>query len=468
MQLTTSGSIIQYKKSFLPAQAKFMKCAAPEILFSGSWGCGKTRVLCEKVLLLCIRYPGNRVGLFRRTAKACKATTLRKLLERDGDLPPVIPPQLILQHHKKDAVITLRTDPPSEILYGGMDQKGSDGEAWYNSIDFGAVAVDQAEEITEDDYSLLQGRLRHPTQPVQQTLLACNPKGKAHWLYKRFFMDRSTGGKVVVKSKTLDNIYLPKTYLSRLSKFTGPYYQRFILGEWVDTEGLVYENFDPLLHIIPPSPIPTDWTRFWAVDFGYAQPFCAGLWAVKGEYPEDWNKKKLPKDVPEGSMLLVKEIYYSKRLVSEHATRMFEIAPPHEVDEAVCDWDADGRATLEQEGYSAATAYKSIEDGLQVVMYRVGNYTDPTTGKYIVPTMYSYEDALDQYDNKLTVDPKTGKRKNVPTCTAEEFGFYQWPTDRDGNPKKTEVPEDRFNHGMDMTRYAVARIDGHYGYAWIG
>jgi len=386
-------------------------------------------------------------------------------LEQDGNLPPVILPQLIRSHNKKESCITLRNG--SEILYGGMDQRGTDGEAWFNSLDFGTIAVDQAEELTEDEYSLLGGRLRHPSQPVQQAILACNPKGKSHWLYRRFFIEKARE-RVLIRSKTKDNIFLPKPYLARLSRFTGPYYQRFVEGEWVDMEGLVYGNFDPLLHIIDRKPIPSGWALFWSVDFGYAQPYCAQLWAIKGDYPIDWDKPKLPVDIPKGSMLLAREIYYSHRTGDLHADRMVRIAAPNLVESTVCDWDAEGRSFLEKVGYGTECAFKEIEVGIQAMMLRIGNYTSPNDGKYVVPTLYIMDGALDELDERLQTDPATGKRRNVPVCTSDEFGFYGWPTDRAGNPKKTEVPADEFNHGMDTARYAVVRTDGYGSDGWIG
>ena len=408
--------------------------------------------------MLALRYPGNRIGVFRKTAKSVRATTIRKMLEPDGNLPPVIPPSMIKQHHKRDAIITLRTNPPSEIMYGGMDQRGADGEAWFNSLDFGAIAVDQAEELTEDDVSMLEGRLRHPTQPVQQLLLVVNPKGRSHHLYKRFFIDK-TRSRVVIQSNTYDNTFLPKSYLNRLSRFTGPFYERFVLGKWVDLEGLVYPNFDPLIHVLPRVPTPDTWERFWAVDFGYTAPYCAQLWTIKDDYPADWTHKKLR--IPKGSMVMTDEIYHTRRIVAHHSMRMRKLADKEKAPFAVCDWDAEDRATLMQEGqYSVIQAYKEIETGLQYMTFRLGNYNNPNTGEYIIPTMYFMDDALDERDNSLTIDPITGKEKNAPVCTTDEFGFYSWPVDRQGQPKKSEKPADEDNHGMDAGRYAVAHLDG--------
>lgn len=459
MQVRQAGTATVYDKKFLPKQKLFAECAAPEVLFSGAWGCGKTRILCEKVLLLCMYFPGNRVGVFRKTAKSVRATTIRKLLEPDGDLPPVIPPRLIQQHHKRDSIITLRTNPPSEIMYGGMDQRGADGEAWFNSLDFGAIAVDQAEELSDDDLSLLEGRLRHPAQPVQQLLLVCNPKGRSHHLYKRFFVEKSNA-RVVIQSNTYDNTFLPRSYLHRLARFTGPFFDRFVLGKWVDLEGLVYPNFDPLVHVLDRMPLPDTWDRFWTVDFGYTAPYCAQLWAVKDEYPEDWPHRRI-KGVPKGSMIMTDEIYHTRRIVAHHAMRMRRIADKRIAPFAVCDWDAEDRATLMEEGhYSTIQAFKDIQSGLQYMTFRLGNYEDPNTGEYVAPTMYFLDGALDERDNSLTIDPITGKEKHAPVCTVDEFGYYSWPVDRTGNPKKSEIPADEFNHGMDAGRYGVAHLDG--------
>lgn len=68
-----------------------------------------------------------------------------------------------------------------------------------------------------------------------------------------------------------NNPYLPADYIETLKATTPPgmWYDRRIKGLWVAAEGLVYELFDRNTHVYKPFPLPTEWRRYRAIDFGY-------------------------------------------------------------------------------------------------------------------------------------------------------------------------------------------------------
>lgn len=261
---------IEIRKTFLPKQKKFLESAKPEVLYSGAWGAGKTRAICEKLLMLALRYPGNRLGLFRKTMKALKATTLVTLLQGDGETGPVIPPEYIYNHHKTEHTIALLNG--STIVYGGIE-RDTDNESWIKSLNLGAVAVDQFEELGLQDYFLLMGRLRLATPAVRQIFGACNPAHPGHWLYQRFFLNPGPGRQVIT-SNALENTFLPPDYLARLNDLTGKYYERYILGKWVAFEGLVYEHWDAEHNVSREADYNPEHSNIveWGIDDGYANP----------------------------------------------------------------------------------------------------------------------------------------------------------------------------------------------------
>ena len=79
------------KFDLLPAQLDFIRAREREVLYSGAFGAGKTRALCMKLVSRLVGRPGAREGLARKHLVSLKATTLRTLLEQDGNLPPVLP-----------------------------------------------------------------------------------------------------------------------------------------------------------------------------------------------------------------------------------------------------------------------------------------------------------------------------------------------------------------------------------------
>lgn len=73
----------------------------------------------------------------------------------------------------------------------------------------------------------------------------CNPNSPYHWL-KQEYIDRKEEKNILrLKFQLEDNLTLPKDTINRYKRmFTGVFYKRYILGDWVMAEGLIYENFD--------------------------------------------------------------------------------------------------------------------------------------------------------------------------------------------------------------------------------
>ena len=61
-------------------QRTFFDSQAPEVLYSGAFRAGKSRIGCEKAYWLAKTYPGIPVGIFRKTAASLYASTERTLL----------------------------------------------------------------------------------------------------------------------------------------------------------------------------------------------------------------------------------------------------------------------------------------------------------------------------------------------------------------------------------------------------
>ncbi len=405
-------------------------------MFSGAFGAGKTRALCDKAVKLSLKHPGNRGLLCRKTEVALQATTLRTLLQGDGKLGPALPPDFIARHERTRRTVTLING--SEILYGGLF---GENKGWINSLNLGWAAVDQAEELELEDWQLLQGRLRLDVPDVKQRQLfgACNPRHPGHWIYQRFFVEKPAGCKVVV-ANTNDNPHLPPDYIARLETFTGPFYERFVLGRWVGLEGLVYDNFDPLRHIIDPFPLDPAWRRWRAVDFGYQNPFVC-LWAC--EIGPD-------APAPEGALVIYREIYHTRRRVAEHGAHIARLSEGERILATFADHDAAGRAELGAQGVPTTPANKDLLTGLQTVRAWLGEDNQ-------LPRLYFFRDALVERDPRLTTDPVTGGHRRAPACTTDEFSFYRWPQSDDGKPVH-EQPVKAHDHGLDALRYLLASL----------
>lgn len=416
-----------------------------------------TRALCGKVLALATRYPGSTIGLARKKLTDLKATTL------DVFLREVCPPQLIKAHHRADRVITVRSGPQGRqeayIRYFGLIS--ASGESYnIRSLNLGACGVDEGVELSAIEWDELSGRLRDPYCGLHQLFTATNPAGKGHWLYKRGWT-APVGGIQVIETNALENTHLPASYLERLALFVGRYRDRYVLGKWVDFEGLVYDHFDPLLHCItwdqfvarfgdaarcPETgrpQIPPDWTRVAGIDFGYVNPFVHQWWAISPD--DEWFRYR--------------ELYHTRRLVSDHA-KQIHAAESAGRDPGMrgrwADHDAEDRATLHASDVWTMPANKEVSPGLQTVYQLLS--PDPVTGR---PRMQFIRDTLLEADPYLIAE-------ELPLCTEQELQAYAYPRGQDGRPLK-EAPLKVNDHGADAMRMvAHSYLHGGSGLGTLG
>jgi PBSX family phage terminase large subunit len=102
-----------------------------------------------------------------------------------------------------------------------------------------------------------------------------NPDNPSHWLRKEYMLRADA---VELRSwhfGLADNPYLPAAYVERLKRtYTGLWYRRFVLGEWVLAEGSVYEAWDPARHVVNTLPRIDTWLGV-GLDYGASNPFAA-------------------------------------------------------------------------------------------------------------------------------------------------------------------------------------------------
>jgi PBSX family phage terminase large subunit len=407
-----------------------------EVLVSGPAGTGKSRALLEKLHAACLFYPGMRALIVRKTQVSLGSTALvtwREHVAKEalaaGDV------QFFSGSPQRAAAYEYKNG--SVIVVGGMDKATR-----IMSSEYDLIYVQEAIELTENDWEALTTRLRNGVMPYQQIIADTNPDTPTHWLKQR--CDR--GQTELVESRHEDNPVLFQdgvptevgaAYIERLDNLSGPRHARLRKGLWVAAEGVIFEDFDRAVHLVPRRRIPDDWPRWWSVDFGYTNPFVLQWWAQD----------------PDGRLWLYRELYRTKRLVEDHAadalaavvddTGKWREPKPRAI---ICDHDAEDRATLERHlGMSTVAATKNVSEGLQAVQSRMRVAGDGQ------PRLYIMQDAVQRRDPEL-VDAKR------PACTADEIPGYIWAPSADGKPIKDE-PLKMDDHGCDAMRYVVAEHD---------
>ena len=402
-----------------PWQVAPWRDMSPCLLLTGSAGGGKSNLAAEKLHGFMLAYPGACGLALRKAREWCKGSVKVMLETAIGDDPRV---------HVYDDHVDY--DNGSVIYFGGLkdkDQrealrskrgpKGDPDIAW----------MEEANAFTRADFDEVNGRLRGDAAGWTQIILTTNPDTPSHWIYK----DLMQGGEAsVYYSSAKDNPRSTQAYFDRLDRMVGTMRDRLRDGKWVQSEGAIYDEWDPNIHMIDADQCPEFVRRFRVVDFGYTNPFVCQWWGMDND----------------GRLYRYREIYVTRRLVESLTPEIIRLTGDESIDFTLADHDAEDRATMQKHGIVTIPAIKDVSRGIQAVKARLKVQDD---GK---PRLYLVRGALVEVDPLLEADKK-------PTCTEDEIPGYSWKKYDDGKPNKEE-PVKVNDHGCDGTRYLALKLDG--------
>jgi Phage terminase large subunit len=406
------------------SQAALMRDRRPEILMAGPMGTGKTRACLEYLHAKALRYPGSHHLLLRKILEDLKSTAL--VIWRDEVIPEALATGAVVEYSGS------RFRPPqftysngSMVLAGGLDKPGH-----VLSSQFDSIQVNEATELEESEWDTVSTRKRHFKMPWQQMIGDCNPAENTHWLKLRcdagrtyMYHTRHTENPVYFNEDGTPTAEGRAYVLGTLGHLTGVLRDRMLDGLWVTAEGVIYTQFDPSVHIVDPFPVPADWARYWAIDWGFNHPFCWQEWA------EDFD----------GRLFLVREIYMTGRTVEEHCRtikRLTHGSPrPQKI---VVDHQKQERMIFEREMRMRTTlAMKDVLPGIHEVQQRLA-----------ARRMFFMRGSVVERDPVL-------RDLHLPGDTVSELPGYIW-LDKD-HPR--EGPVKRNDNGCDAKRYLVAELD---------
>lgn len=225
---------------------EFFASRHPELVGSGWMGAGKSRVLCQKAWNVAMTYPGVTIGLFRKAQNSIAATTERTF-SRD-----VVDPHYLAAGHegrnKSEHWWGLRNG--SRIYFLGLDPDPITGvPSKVGSLDLGWAGVDEAVELSEEDWIMLLGRLRDPRMPWHQLAAATNPGPPTHWLRKRMLEEPDKRLFLTIRG----NKFLTPEYVEMLAGLPDTAAGRRLgKGEWSAAEGAIWSLPDSQVRPAPP------------------------------------------------------------------------------------------------------------------------------------------------------------------------------------------------------------------------
>ena len=338
---------------------------------------------------------GKTIGSFRRNVLA----VLKQMLSSRG---------YKLKDHRADNYIEISFKGKTNYFYifGGKDERSQD---LIQGITLAGVLFDEVALMPESFVNQATGRC---SVDGSKYWFNCNPDGVYHW-FKTGWIDTAAEKNILYLHFTMDdNLSLTEKIKQRYAiRYSGVFYQRYILGLWVVAEGIIYDMFSEAKHIVSNITSSAAAKYYVSCDYGTQNATVFLLWQSGSE----------------GKWYCIDEYYYSGRDESEQKT-----------DNAYAD------------DYEAFIGNKKIEAII----------VDPAAASFIAElkkrghkVIKARNDVLDgiRYVGMLLNTEKIyfhSKCKN----TIKEFNSYVWDTkasEKGGEDK----PLKQHDHAMDAVRY---------------
>lgn len=292
-------------------------------------------------------------------------------------------------------------------IFGGRDESSA---SLIQGITFAGVLMD---EVALMPRSFVDQACARCSVTGSRLWFNCNPAGPSHWFYRTWILDAERRKCLHLHFTMEDNPSLTPEIRERYRRlYTGVFYRRYILGQWAQAEGRVYDFFEPdMVGCVPEG----NFDRWYiSCDYGTVNPTSMGLW---GRQQGVWYR--------------VREFYYSSRergrqmTDAEYADALATLAGSRKIEAVIVDPSAASfLEALSRRGWRVKKADNDVLSGI-----------------------------------RLTADClKSGKIVICDTCAdcLREMDEYVW--DLSGGTKDRVRKE--HDHAMDDMRYFVSTVLG--------
>lgn len=145
-----------------------------------------------------------------------------------------------VQWKRSDKALIVRRGDVENIfeVFGGKD------ESSFMLIQGRTLAGVLLDEVALQPRSFVEQALARCSIAGSKMWFNCNPESPEHWFYKEWVTNLKKHNAMRVQFRLEDNPSLTPEIIERYKTLnTGVFYQRYILGEWVRAEGIIYREF---------------------------------------------------------------------------------------------------------------------------------------------------------------------------------------------------------------------------------
>ena len=269
------------------------------LICDGAVRSGKTSVMSLSFFLWAMgRFNGCAFALCGKSVGAVERNIVTPLLAVQ-----YLRQNFTISYSRSGHVITARRGVRENrfYLFGGKD------ESSYTLIQGITLAGVLLDEVALMPRSFVEQAMARCSVTGAKLWFNCNPEGPQHWFRQEWILKAEEHKALHLHFTMEDNPALDEATRARYrSMYAGVFYQRYILGLWVMSEGLIYDMFDQTENVYRTQerPVDLEWVsqRTVACDYGTANPTVFldiydhdGVIRVDREYRWDSRKERRQK-----------------------------------------------------------------------------------------------------------------------------------------------------------------------------
>lgn len=400
MSAATSGSTLEVdipEDAFCPVYIPYLDYQGRYLHLYGGGGSGKSEFAGAMLLLRMLEEPGHKFLMLRKVGKTIRKSQfalVKKLIER-WDMSDVF-------RVKETEMEVHCRDTGGSIVSSGLDNPEK-----LKSIDgITGIWIEEATELTEDEFTQVDLRLRFPGLR-NQIILTYNPINVYHWIRTKIHTlpyrvasdgrGHITQHAAILKTTYRDNPFSDRAYIDTvLSNLTEGFWKTVYKdGDWGAPEHVIFKNWRSVDN--PPA----EGEPVYGLDFGYEVPTALVQLNFSG-------RRKVS----------VRELLYETHLTNGKLIDLLRKLIPNPHSFIYADHDMQRIQEIEEAGFNIYPADKAVQAGIDFV--RRFELEIDSESANLLKELPMYQNKIDR-NSKAIDDPV---KINDHLIDATRYGVY--------------------------------------------